>query len=351
MKKKMKAVAALMLMMTMVFAAGCTKTENQNENEDGVTLTNLTPQNITLRSAEIGAKVSFPDGIEPIRLFVFWGLIENPTAASGYYREAANFSEPFVFTITDLEPNTTYHVRANFQYFDQEGYSQSIFSEDITFSTSIPYTEGNLNGHTWIDLGLPSGTLWATCNVGTSTPEQYGDYFAWGETTKKAFYKWGTYKYSNGGEDQLTKYCYNSAYGYNNFTDTLTVLQASDDAATFNWGSGWRTPTSDEWSELDVYTTKIWTTQNGVNGMLFTSPNGGSIFLPAAGNYYYHNYLGTHDLYDAGSKGPYWSSRLDFGVPKFAISWYFEENLGNTIYSDKDNRCIGLPVRAVCSAN
>ena len=319
MNKTMKAVAAIMLMTAVVFAAGCTKPEDQDQNEDGVTLTTLTPQNITLRSAEIGAKVSFPDGIEPIRLFVFWGLIENPTAASGYYREAANFSEPFVFTITDLEPNTTYHVRANFQYYDQEGYSQSIFSEDITFSTSIPYTEGTLNGHTWIDLGLPSGTLWATCNVGTSLPEQYGDYFAWGETTTKALYKWDTYKYCNGSSDLLTKYCYNSAYGSNGFTDTLTILLPEDDAATVHWGSGWRIPTRDEWRELDAYTTKTWTTQNGINGMLLTSPNGGSIFLPAAGSYWFNYYLGNQYHDNVGSKGIYWSSSLDSGTPPFAI--------------------------------
>lgn len=348
MKKVMNAVVALMLMTAVVFAAGCTKPENQNE--DGVTLTILTPQNITLRSAEIGAKVSFPDGIEPIKLVVNWGLSENPTTVNGRYRQTNNCSEPFVFTITDLEPNTTYHVRARFDYFDQEGCSQSIFSEDITFSTSIPYTEGTLNGHTWIDLGLPSGTLWATYNVGTSSPEQYGDYFAWGETTTKATYKWGTYKYSHGDAHTLTKYCYNSYYGYNGFTDTLTILLPEDDAATAHWGSGWRIPTRDEWSELMVYTTKTWTIRNGVNGMIFTSPNGGSIFLPAAGAYWVNSYTGIHDLHNVGSKGQYWSSSLDSELPTSAIDWYFEEN-SSTIYLGEPARCNGIPVRAVCSAN
>lgn len=346
----MKAVAALMLMMTVVFAAGCTKTENQNENEDGVTLTNLTPQNITLRSAEIGAKVSFPDGIEPSKLFVYWGLSEHPTAANGNYRVTTNCSEPFVFTITRLEPNTTYHVRAAFDYRDQEGYSQSISSEDITFSTSIPYTEGTLNGHTWVDLGLPSGILWATCNVGTSMPEQYGDYFAWGETTTKALYKWDTYKYCNGSYDMLTKYCYTSAYGSNGFTDTLTILLPEDDAATVHWGSGWRTPTNDEWRELDAYTTKTWTTQNNINGMLLTSPNGGSIFLPAAGSYRFNNYTGNQDHDNVGSSGIYWSSSLDSEIPTFAIDWYFEEN-SSTMYLGEPTRSNGIPVRAVHSAN
>ena len=98
------------------------------------------------------------------------------------------------------------------------------------------------NGHEYVDLGLPSGTLWATCNVGADTPEGYGDYFAWGETTPKTTYNWNTYKYCNGGEglNTLTKYCSDSNFGYNGFTDNLTVLQLmDDDAATVNWGSGW----------------------------------------------------------------------------------------------------------------
>ncbi|MBO4370001.1 MAG: hypothetical protein J5808_01395, partial [Paludibacteraceae bacterium] len=89
---------------------------------------------------------------------------------------------------------------------------------------------GTLQGHDYVDLGLPSGTLWATCNVGANTPEEYGDYFAWGETTLKSNYEWSTYKY--GTYNQLTKYCYKSDYGKNGFTDTKTTLDAEDDAAT-----------------------------------------------------------------------------------------------------------------------
>ena len=96
--------------------------------------------------------------------------------------------------------------------------------------------------HEYVDLGLPSGTLWATCNVGADTPESYGDYFAWGETEPKTTYDWSTYKYCVGEYDRLTKYCSDTTYGYNGFTDDLYVLQPSDDAATVNWGEGWRTP-------------------------------------------------------------------------------------------------------------
>ena len=80
-----------------------------------------------------------------------------------------------------------------------------------------------IDGHEYVDLGLPSGTLWATCNVGADTPEGYGDYFAWGETEPKEVYSWETYKWCNGDEYSMTKYCTNSQYGYNGFTDGSTI--------------------------------------------------------------------------------------------------------------------------------
>ena len=115
---------------------------------------------------------------------------------------------------------------------------------------SIADNSGTLNGHDFVDLGLPSGTLWATCNVGAEVPEGYGDYFAWGETEPKTVYDWTTYKYCNGDSDQLTKYCQEAIYGYDGYTDDLYDLQPSDDAATVNWGEGWRMPSASEGDEL-----------------------------------------------------------------------------------------------------
>ena len=164
------------------------------------------------------------------------------------------------------------------------------------------------DGHAWVDLGLPSGTLWATCNVGASSPEEYGDYFAWGETEPKSDYSWSTYKYCEGANKTMTKYCTQSSYGYNGFTDNLTELQSEDDAATANWGSGWQMPSREQIQELwnSSYTTTEWTQVNGVYGRKITSnSNGNSIFLPAAG---YRN--GT-DLRNAGSYGYYWSCSLN----------------------------------------
>ena len=196
---------------------------------------------------------------------------------------------------------------------------------------------GTLQGHDYVDLGLPSGTLWATCNVGASSPEAYGDYFAWGETTPKSDYSWSTYQYVS-SSSTLTKYCSDSSRGEDGFTDNKTVLDAEDDAATVNWGSGWRMPTWEEMQELYDNCTNTWTTQNGVYGRKFTASNGNSIFLPAAGFYY------GSDLYDAASNGSYWSSSLYTGSPGYAYYLYF---YSEGVFWISINRFYGLSVRPV----
>ncbi len=189
-----------------------------------------------------------------------------------------------------------------------------------------------------VDLGLPSGTLWANMNVGATSAEDYGDHFAWGETTPKSENNWSTYKWCNGNYDTLTKYCNNSDYGYNYYTDTKTVLDAEDDAARANWGGDWRMPTRADFQELINNTTREWTTLNGVNGDKFTGTNGNSIFLPAAG------YRWDGMLYNAGSRGYYWSSSLYEGDP------YNAWNLGfgsGDVNADYDYRYSGRSVRPV----
>lgn len=199
------------------------------------------------------------------------------------------------------------------------------------------------NGHEYVDLGLPSGTLWATCNVGATTPEDYGDYFAWGETHPKDYYERSTYKWRNsdhGRTINLTKYCNYSDYGYNGYTDNLTTLQPSDDAATANWGGDWRMPTKEEWWELFRNTTLIRTTQNGVFGLLFVASNGNSLFFPAAG------FRPENIYYGVGEMGFYWSSLLDTGFTHSA--WYLEFDAKETGTWWKE-RYYGLSVRPVFS--
>ena len=188
------------------------------------------------------------------------------------------------------------------------------------------FVEGNVN-HEYVDLGLPSGLLWATCNVGADTPEGYGDYFAWGETQPKDVYNWDTYLYYDGSN--LTKYT---------GSDGLTILLPEDDAATANWGNGWRMPTKEEWQELYQNTTVTWTQQNGVNGRLFTAPNGNSLFLPAAGCRWDSN------LYLVGSNGYYWSSSLYTDNPSSAWDFYFNSY---RYYMGYGSRYGGQSVRAV----
>ena len=201
---------------------------------------------------------------------------------------------------------------------------------------------GNYNGHDYVDLGLPSGTLWATCNIGASKPEDYGDYHAWGETKPQTsnIYNWSSYKYANGASDKLTKYCDNSYYGKNGFTDNLTTLQSGDDPATSNWGTGWQTPSKDQWKELLDNTTNTWTTQNGVKGKLFTSKkNGQRLFLPAAG------YRWGSELDDAGSGGDYWSRSLNTDNPNYAWYLYFFSGDCRMYYRYRSNGFSVRPVR------
>ncbi|MBR3757979.1 MAG: hypothetical protein IKK62_06070 [Bacteroidaceae bacterium] len=173
-------------------------------------------------------------------------------------------------------------------------------------------TTGTIQGHSYVDLGL--SVKWATCNVGASKPEDYGDHYDWGETDTKSKYSDKTYKWCKGTDDTMTKYCTDSEYGT---VDNRTTLTSSDDVATVKWGSKWRMPTKEEMKELDEDCTWTWTTQNGVKGMKVTGPNGNSIFLPAAG------YRIDTDLCYRGSDGRYWSATLNESNSNYACNLRF----------------------------
>ena len=208
-------------------------------------------------------------------------------------------------------------------------YQNGLRSDDIYFIIED-------NFHQYVDLGL--SVKWATCNVGASKPEGYGDYFAWGETRPKSTYNWSTYKWCRGNYNNLTKYCTSSSYGT---VDNKTQLDLSDDAARANWGGSWRMPTHDELTELREKCTWTWTTQNGVNGYKVTSKtNGRSIFLPAAG------YRCGSSLLDAGSGGNYWSSSLYTVSPNGARYVNFGSSFVD--WNNGGRRGDGLSVRPVC---
>ena len=204
----------------------------------------------------------------------------------------------------------------------------------IYMATPPQADNGTENGHAWVDLGL--SVKWATMNIGASFPEDYGDYYAWGETETKRTYNWRTYKYSNGSDDSMTKYNNSSDFGT---VDNKTTLELSDDAAHVNWGGTWRMPTYDEMYELWSNCTRIWTTQNGKEGYTFVGPNGNSIFLPAAGCHY------ESSLYEAGSIGYYWSSSINMDKPCYSWHLYF---YSPGLYLLNYCRFYGQSVRAVC---
>jgi len=205
------------------------------------------------------------------------------------------------------------------------------------YSSSKP-SEGVCAGHKWVDLGLPSGLKWATCNIGASEPSDYGDYFAWSETSPKSEY--GTVmKYRKWGflTSVLSKYCL-SKDGYDwrgeGSPDNKTCLDDADDAARSNWGAGWRMPTKAEFCELRTNCRFERTVLDGINGhMVYSKKNDNCIFLPAAGFREYSS------LDKAGVHGYYWSSSLgDSSNHAFGL-W-------NARLFNFDRGC-GFPVRPV----
>lgn len=251
-----------------------------------------------------------------------------------------NFDKSYEITVSGLNANTTYYYRA-FATKDNRKY---LATDVKTFKTIVL---------TAVDLGL--SVKWANMNVGASSPEEYGDYFAWGETepyysegnsqdnpclswkVDKTGYNWTSYKWCNGSSSSMTKYGISSSYGT---VDNKTTLDLADDAAHINLGGDWRMPTKAEQDALRDSCTWTWTTQNGVNGYKVTSMNNGnSIFLPAAG------YRNGRSLYRASSYGFYWSSSLctsgsncayDLGFNSDDVGWY------------GSGRNDGHSVRAVC---
>ena len=210
------------------------------------------------------------------------------------------------------------------------------------------------NSHEYVDLGLPSGTKWATCNVGASLPEEYGDYYAWGETETKEIYDWVTYKWCYGSDDTMTKYgIKRDEYGK---ADDRMVLYPEDDVAQIKWGGKWRMPTVWDWDELVKNCTWKWKKKNGIRGYKITSKtNGNSIFLPATGIMSSSKYTIEQNL----NIGNYWTSFIDIdpsGDSECASYFDFDEKTGkkiddynpNSIYDCRcGRRCEGRSIRPV----
>ena len=242
-----------------------------------------------------------------------------------FKREKGNIQDTSIVFIKDSKQISTHDTIYNFVNWN-------VLDDNIV---EVP------SKYEFVDLGLPSGTLWADRNVGAEKPEDFGLYFAWGETqgyseiTDEKQFSWSDYELCGGSDSTLTKYNNNSSYGT---VDNLTVLEQVDDAAYVS-DNTCRMPTKVDFEELTANTTSTWETLNGVNGRRFTSKtNGNSIFVPAAGRCY------DGSVYNVGSDGYLWSSSLNESNPRYG--WYlffYSVNVGVS----NGNRCNGFSVRAI----
>ena len=252
---------------------------------------------------------------------------------------------------------------------DEKGVVTAVSDGNATITATFKGKSSscNVTVNKYVDLGL--SVKWAMFNVGANAPEEYGDYFAWGETepyyesgyakeNPQAHWKQGystgynisNYKYCNGSYSTMTKYCSNGYYGNNGFTDNLTTLLPEDDVAYVKWGGNWRMPTEEEFWELNNNCTWQFITQNGVNGYKVSSlvDPGRSIFLPAAG---YRSNTGLHYDSTQGSydpEGRYWTKSLYTYSQNSSYSFRFFDDVADEWGVGYEDRSYGLSVRPVC---
>jgi len=218
-------------------------------------------------------------------------------------------------------------------WLDGEKIYETTFNVKKKAQSSEVNKSGTINGHDYVDLGLPSGTKWATCNIGASSPEDCGSYYAWGETTTKTIYTNNNSKYYNKSTESLRN------QGVINYSGNLT---SSYDPASKYWSSTWRMPTFPEMKELVDKCTWIWTTLNGRSGFRVTGPNGKNIFLPASG-WYNSAYSGTLEYVNERSE--YWTSTIVENSNENARCVFFMKL--DTYYASSVQRSRGLCIRPV----
>lgn len=223
------------------------------------------------------------------------------------------------------------------------------------FQAGIVKIKGS-DGKTYeaVDMGFPSGTLWATCNMGATSPEQNGNYYAWGETETKTSYSIDNYKwYADRDQYKITKYCTNDERGYIDHIvgkiDKKTALDSIDNAVIVNMGSNWNMPTMTEYKELLYRTTCRWCKLNGVYGYMFTSTEKGytdrSIFLPMGGQF-------DEDTNDfIGKFGFYWTRTIYSGETYSASVLQMDHKTADniTVTNTRRERYLGLPVRPIAN--
>lgn len=283
---------------------------------------------VTTNTLEASFSVSYADNVRSLSQTPEVGVCFSSYKATPTYiyerRRLGTSVGSYDFTLSNLDSGTTYYYRGYVKLGDEIFYgnvkSIMTFGEKPTFSYII------INNHKFVDLGLPSGLLWAETNVGAASSSDDGDYFAWGETEPKSYYVWSTYKW---GDDKIK---YNSS-------DGKKTLDSEDDAATVNWGAPCRMPNSSEFKELYDKCDWSWRANYwlGSNGFLVKGPNGNTIFFPASGYRIYG------DRYDHGSDGYYWSRSLESSGLAYDLEFH-NLNVYTASYYARNH---GFPVRPV----
>lgn len=341
MKKCLFALAAL----SLLFA--CTPENNNNgdggqNNQDELTVTGEALE-ITDYSATLTGYANLPLELGDAEMGIMYDKVKSFEAAKKVVATGLDGNNKFTVTATGLEPSTTYYFKS---------YVQNGMAVKYGAVKSFTTKESTIPGGA-VDLGIvmtrTDGTTyklyWAKSNLSDkglcTNPEDYGDYYAWGETEPKESYSWSTYKFGTSSLGPFSKYNTIGSYGSYGPVDNKTVLEPEDDVAHVKLGGKWRMPTKAEWTELMAKCTWTWVTNyngSGINGRLVQATNGNSIFLPAAG-FQYDSGLG-----DAGYFGDYWSSSLDTGSPyrAWSVSFYCED-----VNRGTDHRYYGQSVRPV----
>lgn len=283
---------SLFLVALAIAMVSC-ESQIENSTVTEPTVVTKSVKEITESTAKVVGQVAADGGSEVTERGVCWNTEGIPTILDYRVKDIEVGLGTFTSNLSDLEVNTTYYVRA---YATNEvGVS---YGEEMSFTTEKTEISENPENpenpetpnHEWIDLGL--SVKWATCNVGANSPEEYGNYYAWGEIETK-----DKYLESN----SLTYGLRMSELESLGYIDRKGNLTTSYDVATTNWGEGWRMPTYYEIRELYDECDMTWTILNGITGCYFTGPSGKSIFLPAAGCF-------DSGSYGVGRRGYYWSA-------------------------------------------
>lgn len=279
---------------------------------------------------------------------ICWNTSGNPTISDNYKVDGHRGVSSYNAVINGLEEGLTYYIRAYATNNIGTSYGEEVM---YIHANNNLLADGQKNGHDYVDLGLPSGTKWATANIGASVPEDYGNYYAWGETEIKEDYSWSTYKYFFDNNGDNVPYDDNWRVESGELKDIgCNIAGTQYDVAHMKWGDSWKIPTSAQMDELQnkEYCEWTWTLLNGVKGYIITSKlNGKSMFLPACGVFY------KTKQQHMNTDGHYWLSTSETSNNFYADYLIFSSDSYETrhkseLFQEYNGRNHGRAIRPVC---